>query len=133
MAFRDTCFFVYCLTPETYSDLLGLNFMYSEKAPKFCKISFVPWFVLCSDGQIFGRDFAKFCGLLRIYGLQSPKRYLYSIWGSKATVFESANLKSNLVNTTPFLGSSCCKRKKAKTLIRLLEAWKINGYFPVWA
>ena len=24
-------------------------------------------FVLCSDGQIYGGDFAKFCGLLRIY------------------------------------------------------------------
>ena len=25
------------------------------------------WFVLCSNGQIYGGDFAKFCGLLRIY------------------------------------------------------------------
>ena len=26
-------------------------------------------FVLCSNGQIYGGDFAKFCGLLRIYEL----------------------------------------------------------------
>ena len=26
-------------------------------------------FVLCSNSQIYGRDFAKFCGLLRIYEL----------------------------------------------------------------
>ena len=28
-------------------------------------------FVLCSNGQIYSGDFAKFCGLLRIYELQS--------------------------------------------------------------
>ena len=26
-------------------------------------------FVVCSNGQIYGRDFEKFCGLLRIYEL----------------------------------------------------------------
>ena len=29
-------------------------------------------FVLCSDSQIYGGDFAKFCGLLRIYELYEP-------------------------------------------------------------
>ena len=27
-------------------------------------------FVLCTDSQIIGGDFAKFCGLLRVYELQ---------------------------------------------------------------
>ena len=41
--------------------------MYSEKATNFCKISIR--FVICNDGQIYGGDFAKLCGLLRIYEL----------------------------------------------------------------
>ena len=40
-------------------------------------------FVLCSKGQIYGGDFAKFCGLLRIYELyliyhNSPKIIIIS-------------------------------------------------------
>ena len=38
-------------------------------------------FVLCSNGQIYGRDFAKFCGLLRIYELY-PDIFLSEIWVS---------------------------------------------------
>ena len=30
-------------------------------------------FVQCGNGQIYGGDFAKFCGLLRIYELQSEE------------------------------------------------------------
>ena len=30
-------------------------------------------FVLCSNGQIYGGDFPKFCGFLRIYGLYKSK------------------------------------------------------------
>ena len=37
-------------------------------------------FVLCSNGQIYGGDFAKFCGLLRIYEL-----YIKLIQGMIAT------------------------------------------------
>ena len=33
-------------------------------------------FVLCSNGQIYGGDFAKFCGLLRIYELYNS----WQIW-----------------------------------------------------
>ena len=29
-------------------------------------------FILCSNGQIYDGDFAKFCGLLRIYELYNP-------------------------------------------------------------
>ena len=50
--------------------------MYSEKATKFGEISTVDLskvgylrFVLCSASQIYGGDFAKFCGLLRIHEL----------------------------------------------------------------
>ena len=42
-------------------------------------------FVLCSNGQIYGGDFAKFCGLLRIYELYyirvSLCRTGYLDWG----------------------------------------------------
>ena len=41
-----------------------LKFIYSEKATKFCEISTL--LVLCSA---IGGDFAKFCGLFRIYEL----------------------------------------------------------------
>ena len=44
-----------------------LKFMNSEKATKFCEISTIfDWQYI---GQIIGGDFAKFCGLLRIYEL----------------------------------------------------------------
>ena len=42
-----------------------IKFIYSEKATNFCEICTVDW----SYGQIFGGDFSKFCGLLRIYEL----------------------------------------------------------------
>ena len=42
-----------------------LKFTYSEKATNFYEISTV----VCSNGQIYIGDFAKFCGLLRIYEL----------------------------------------------------------------
>ena len=42
------------------------KFIYSEKATNFSKIY---KFVLCSNGHIYGGDFAKFCGILRIYEL----------------------------------------------------------------
>ena len=48
---------------------LLLKFIHSEKATKFCEI---PTNYLTGStyiGQIIGGDFAKFCGLLRIYEL----------------------------------------------------------------
>ena len=44
------------------------KFIYSEKASKFCKISTVD-LTGTTLGQIYGGDFTKFCGLLRIYEL----------------------------------------------------------------
>ena len=46
-----------------------VKFIYSEKATKFCEISTVDLTVTTFIGQIYGGDFAKFCGLLRIYEL----------------------------------------------------------------
>ena len=46
-----------------------LKFIYSEKATKFCKTSILLWHYIA---QKEGRDFAKFCGLLRIYELYRP-------------------------------------------------------------
>ena len=43
---------------------------YSEMGTKFCEISTVDMTVTCKYiGQIYGGDFAKNCGLLRIYEL----------------------------------------------------------------
>ena len=44
-----------------------IKFIYSEKATNFCEISTVDLSYQCSIGQIYGGDFAKLCGLLRIY------------------------------------------------------------------
>ena len=47
-----------------------LKFKYSEKATIFCESSDLhPRFALCSNCQIYDGDFAKFCGLLKIYEL----------------------------------------------------------------
>ena len=43
-----------------------VKFKYSEKAIKCCKISTVDLTGTTYIGQIFGGDFAKFCGLLRM-------------------------------------------------------------------
>ena len=47
--------------------------------------NFHPSFVLCSNGQISGGDFAKFCGFLRIYELYS---ILWNLWSTKFKVCE---------------------------------------------
>ena len=51
-----------------FTKLFRSSYMYSEKATKFCEISsqLFDWQYI---GQIIGGDFAKFCGLLRIYEL----------------------------------------------------------------
>ena len=50
-----------------------VKFIYSEKATKFCEISIVDLTITMYIGQIYGGDFAKFCGLLRIYELYVEK------------------------------------------------------------
>ena len=56
------------IRPSTLAGLLGLKFIYSEKATKFCEIS-TEDLSLRSASQIYGGDFAKFCGLLKLYEL----------------------------------------------------------------
>ena len=43
------------------------EFIYSDKATKFCEISTVDLSYVCSNGQIYSGNFAKLCGLLRIF------------------------------------------------------------------
>ena len=59
-----------------------LKFIYSEKATKLCKISTVDLSYVVHKSQIYGEDFPKFCGLLRIHeiypnldGAPLPKSY----------------------------------------------------------
>ena len=57
---------VICNTSVLYSSLEILKLIYSEKATKFLR-NLHQLFVLCTASQIILGDFAKFCGLLRIY------------------------------------------------------------------
>ena len=52
-----------------------LKFIYSEKVTNVCEICTVDLTII---GQIYGGDFAKFCGLLRIYELYLPLQILPS-------------------------------------------------------
>ena len=54
---------------ENFEIGLLLKFIYSEKAKIFCEISTVDLSHVSSNDQIYGGDFAQFCGLLRIYEL----------------------------------------------------------------
>ena len=55
---------------NTFIREFRVKFIYSEKATKFYKISIVDLsYVLTTNGQVYSGDFAKFCGLLRIYEL----------------------------------------------------------------
>ena len=47
----------------------SLKFIYFEKGTKCCEISIVDLTVTTYIGQIHGKDFEKFCGLLRVYEL----------------------------------------------------------------
>ena len=64
--------------PETLDYANVVKFIYSEKATKFCEISTVDLSYVCSASQIYGGDFAKFCGLLRMYELYEHS--VKSIW-----------------------------------------------------
>jgi hypothetical protein len=49
--------------------LIALKFIYSEKATNFCEISTVDLTGTTYVEQIYSGDFAKYFGLLRLYGL----------------------------------------------------------------
>ena len=59
-------------TPAYRCKELWLKFIYSEKATKFCKISTVDLYYVVMMHYWSG-DFAKLCGLLRIYELYKTK------------------------------------------------------------
>ena len=48
--------------------LFSLKLRFCEKDAKFLQNHHLR-FVLCSNSQVYGGDFAKLCGLLRIYEL----------------------------------------------------------------
>ena len=52
--------------------------MYSEKATKFCKTSTLLLSYVLSASQKEGGDFAKFCGLLRMYELRYTRPFTYN-------------------------------------------------------
>ena len=56
---------IYELKHKAKKTVNKLKFLYSGK----CLRNLHRRFVLCSNGQIYGGDFAKFCGLLMIYEL----------------------------------------------------------------
>ena len=58
--------------------MIWIKFIYSEKATKFCEISTNYLIGSTYKGQIIGRDFATFCGLLRIYELYPKKVFMIS-------------------------------------------------------
>ena len=66
---RGTIYFICNFHVATHVLLHELKFIYSEKATKFCEISTVNLTVTTYIGQIYGGDFTKNCGLLRIYEL----------------------------------------------------------------
>ena len=61
---------------------LNLKFIYSEKATNFSEISTADLSYVSSNGQIYGGDFTKFCGLLRIYELYH--KHLFVIFRNEA-------------------------------------------------
>ena len=54
-----------------------LKMRFCEKDTNFLQNHHLRFF-LCSNGQIYGRDFAKFCGLLRIYELYNTNTFLHA-------------------------------------------------------
>ena len=77
-----------------------------------------PRFVPCSNGQIYGGDFAKFCGLLRIYELLKAHIHLYVQGGY---VWAYATVLIGLV-----LGSIYV------TIIMRLHTWKSTKDQVMW-
>ena len=68
--------------PRTIFQFSVLKFIYSEKATKFYEISTNYLSYIYTASQIIGGDFAKFCGLLRIYELYLKRLELQALLGS---------------------------------------------------
>ena len=90
-------------------------------------------FVLCSASQIYGGDFTKFCGLLRIYDLikQNVLYYRICFIFEKITVnlmFETSSGNSLIVFTNRATQASCvrqaCKSKRTRLKLAFLARLK---------
>ena len=82
-----------------------LKFIYSKKATKCCEISIVDLIVTTYIGQIYGEDFAKICGLLRI------SKVLKFIYSKKATKFceSKVEISQNSVAFSEYMNFiKCC-------------------------
>ena len=66
-------------TPQILTNFLS-KFINSEKATKFCKISTLDLSFVVHNGQIYNEDFAKFCGLLRIYELYDNQIFIATMY-----------------------------------------------------
>ena len=92
--------------------LFLLEFIYFEKATKFCEISTVVLSShLCSNGQIYFGDLAKFSGLLRIYERYNCKSYsifnFFSFFQPRTGDIGSTELRSE-TNQQMFLSTAKC-------------------------
>ena len=76
------------------------KFIYSKKATKFCEIStLLLSYVVPVKSKVETGDFAKFCGLLRIYELWSKVR-----WRFRKILWPTQNIRT-LQNWVLWLGS----------------------------
>ena len=73
-------------------------------------------FVLCSNGQIYGGDFAKFCGLLRIYEL-------YKLFSRHSWYIAIAHIH--------FFWSAC-KARNFNPISRVEIAWLVCWWCDGW-
>ena len=76
-----------------------LKFIYSEKATKFCGISIVGLFYIVPvKPKAYGRDFAKFCGLLRIFEFLKKSRELEPNFGDLSQSEKISEIKLGISN-----------------------------------
>ena len=81
-----------------------LKFIYSEKATKILR-NLPLNFDYSTHSQKLGEDFAKFCGLLRIYELyiHSKTTYFPNIWVAYPTSFNFSAIVGNFVSKPAFV------------------------------
>ena len=133
--FRTCCvqklFFCFCFEIKT----ILVKFIYSEKATKFCEIS-TDWHYI---GQIYGGDFAKMCGLLRINELYVQK-YSWPNTGRRFWLFQcmqSGWLPSwkhqRAEHLSPLAPSMCLTLLGLHTCLNREEfhATQVSNFFPL--
>ena len=109
---------------------MWVKFIYSEKATKFLR-NLHRRFVLCSNGQIYCRDFAKFCDILRIYELyrnrenRSKKWQGWNVWGNREGTAEKTVSTKGISRLHPMLTKGQIKPKSRLASRRFSK--KTNG------